>query len=66
MRYPKYVVLRHSNDKKWYAVIMNVLRNKLGLEGEEGVDILDVKADPIMAGSFLLEKGILPGYHMNI
>ena len=63
--YPEYVVLRHSNNKKWYAVIMNVPKNKLGLEGGEFVDILDVKADPVLAGSFLQEKGILPGYHMH-
>lgn len=27
--------------------------------------ILDVKADPVTAGSFLLGEGILPGYHMQ-
>lgn len=64
-KYPEYVVLRNSNNKKWYALIMNVPRSKLGLEGEEYVDILNVKADPIMAGSFLLGEGIMPGYHMH-
>lgn len=64
-KYPDYVVLRHNSNRKWYAIIMNVPRKKLGLEGEEYVDILDLKADPVMAGSFLLEEGILPGYHMH-
>lgn len=64
-KYPQHVVLRHSDNRKWYALIMDVPRNKLGLEGEDSVDILDIKADPVMAGSFLLEEGILPGYHMN-
>lgn len=64
-KYPGYVVLRHTDNKKWYAVIMDVPRNKLGLDGMEYVDILDVKADPVMAGSFLHEEGILPGYHMH-
>lgn len=62
---PEYAVLRNSNNKKWYALIMNVPRNRLGLEGEEYVDILNIKADPIMVGSFLSEEGILPGYHMH-
>lgn len=64
-KYPGYEVLRHTDNKKWYAVIMDVPRNKLGLDGVEYVDILDVKADPVMADSFLHEEGILPGYHMH-
>lgn len=64
-KYPKDAVLRHSSNRKWYAVIMSVPRNRLGLEGDEYVDILNVKADSVMAGSFLLKEGILPGYHMN-
>lgn len=63
--YPGYEVLRHSENRKWYALIMDVPRNKLGLNGEEYVDILNVKADPVMAGSFLQEEGILPAYHMH-
>lgn len=64
-KYPGYEVLRHTDNKKWYAIIMNVPKNKLGLDGNEYIDILDIKADPVMAGSFLLEEGILPGYHMH-
>lgn len=64
-RSPDDAVLRHHENKKWYALVMNVSRNKLGLEGEEYVDILIIKADPVMAGSFLQAEGILPGYHMN-
>lgn len=64
-KYPGYEVLRHTDNKKWYAVIMDVSRNKLGLDGVEYVDILDIKADPVMAGSFLDGEGILPGYHMH-
>ncbi|MDC7289034.1 hypothetical protein NXH76_14580 [Blautia schinkii] len=53
-KYPKDVVLRHSSNNKWYGLLMNIPRNRLGLEGEEFVDILNVKADPVMAGAFLL------------
>ena len=40
-------VLRHKNGK-WYAVIMTVEKSKLGLEGNDLVDIMDVKCDPEM------------------
>ena len=64
-KYPEDVVLRHSSNRKWYALIMNVHRSKLGFEEDSYVDILDVKVDPVMADSFRLKEGILPGYHMN-
>ena len=44
-RDPKSAVLRHKNGK-WYAVIMTVEKSKLGLEGNDLVDIMDVKCDP--------------------
>lgn len=64
-KYPQHVVLRHSSNQKWYALIMNIHRSKLGIEGDAYVDILNVKADPVMAGSFLSKEGFLPGYHMH-
>lgn len=39
---PDSAVLRHENGK-WYAVIMNVEKSKLGLGGDDTVDIIDVK-----------------------
>ncbi|MEI3542099.1 MAG: MmcQ/YjbR family DNA-binding protein [Acutalibacteraceae bacterium] len=65
MKFPNYAVLRNSNNSKWYAAIMDVQKQKLGLKGKEYVDILDVKCDPIMIGSLLNSKGYLPAYHMN-
>lgn len=64
-KYPDYAVLRHRDNNKWYAVIMNVPKNKLGLDGTEDVDIMDLKCEPEMIGSLRMTKGILAGYHMN-
>ena len=64
-KYPNYVVLRHGNNRKWYAAIMDVPRNKLGLPGEGTVDVMDVKCGPLLLGSLLGEPGFLPAYHMN-
>ena len=62
---PGYAVLRHSDNKKWYAIIMNVPKEKLGLSGEEYIDILDIKVDPVMIGSLQMKKGFMPAYHMH-
>ena len=44
---------------------MDVPSGKLGLTGEQFVDVMNVKCNPIMIGSLLSEKGFLPAYHMN-
>ena len=49
-------VLRHKNGK-WYAVIMTVEKSKLGLEGKEPVDIMDVKCDPDMTNLIIQTHG---------
>ena len=65
IRYPAYSVFRHPLSKKWYALIMDVPKSRLGLEGDEPVTVLDVKCSPLMVGSLLSEKRFLPAYHMN-
>ncbi len=64
-KYPDYAVLRHNDNNKWYAIIMNVSKDKLGLDGTEVVDIMDIKCEPAMIGSLRMTKGIFAGYHMN-
>ena len=58
-------VLRHADNKKWYAVILEVRREKLGLDGDGMLDVLNVKCDPILIGSLRLKPGFHPAYHMN-
>ena len=64
-RYPGYCVFRRADNQKWFALLLDVPKEKLGLSGEGVVNLLNVKCDPIQLGSFLSEPGILPAYHMN-
>ncbi len=64
VRTPGFAVLRHPNQK-WYAVIMDLPCNKLGLPGEGIMDVINLQVDPLMSGSLRGQLGILPGYHMN-
>ena len=65
MKYPNNEVFRHSNKRKWFALIMDVPREKLGLSGTELLDVVNLKCDPILIGSLRREVGIFPAYHMN-
>ena len=60
-----YEVLRHKNTKKWYAIIMNVPKNKVGLEGDKVIDILDIKCEPEMVAPLTLREGFSRAYYMN-
>ena len=64
-KYPGYEVFRHSSNKKWFALIMNLPKNKLGLQGNDILEIVNFKCDSILIGSLLEEKGFFPAYHMN-
>ncbi len=62
---PDNAVLRHSSNKKWYALIMNIPRDRLGLKDGGKSDVMNIKADPAMLGSLLGQRGFYPAYHMN-
>ena len=62
---PDAAVLRHHPSNKWYAILMKVPGEKLGLDEKILVDIIDVKADPTMIDMLIQTYGFLPGYHMN-
>ncbi|MCR5692235.1 MAG: MmcQ/YjbR family DNA-binding protein [Eubacterium sp.] len=64
-KFPDYEVYRHVSNRKWFALIASVSRDKLGLEGEELLDIVNFKCDPILIDSLQNEPGFFPAYHMN-
>lgn len=65
MKYPNYTVYRHCKNRKWFAVVMEIPKSTLGIEGNGSIDILNVKCGPIILGSLRKEKGFYPAYHMN-
>lgn len=64
-KYPSYTVFRHINNKKWFALIMDLKKSKLGIDGNEIIDVVNVKCDPNLIGSLRQEKGFYPAYHMS-
>ena len=63
---PGFPVMRHTDNRKWFALIMDVPKNRLGLKGEERVDIINVKtSDPLFADWLAQQEGFFPGYHIS-
>ncbi|MDD3369922.1 MAG: MmcQ/YjbR family DNA-binding protein [Lachnospiraceae bacterium] len=73
--FPTNEVLRQVHGRKWYALIMNISRDKLKVENREeqnkqddedlNVDVMNVKCDPEMIPFLLSQKGFAAAYHMN-
>ena len=65
-RYPDYAVFRHSDNNKWFALQAAVPGEKLGIGGEDLIEVINVKADDMFFRDMLIQQdGILPAYHMN-
>ena len=58
-------VLRHANNRKWYAIVIRVSRRKFGFESDEVIDVVNMKLPTEMFGSFGAADGVYPAYHMN-
>ena len=62
-KFPNYGIFK--NDKnKWFAIIMNINRNKLDNLFED-IEIINVKIKEIELNNLLKIKGIYKAYHMN-
>ena len=58
-------VLRHTDNRKWYAIVMRVSRSKFGFDSDEVIDVVNLKLPTEMFGSFGASDGVYPAYHMN-
>ena len=58
-------VLRHAENRKWYAIVMRVSRRKFGFDSDEVIDVVNLKLPTEMFGSFDTLDGVYPAYHMN-
>ncbi len=64
-KYPNYTTFKHKNNKKWFALIMDIPFEKLKINKDGVVNVINLKNIPEMIGGLRKEEGILPAYHMN-
>jgi predicted DNA-binding protein (MmcQ/YjbR family) len=58
-------VFRHEDNRKWFALSMQVSRRKFGIDSDEVIDVVNLKLPTEMFGSFGASDGVYPAYHMN-
>ncbi len=65
-RFPNYAAFRHEDNRKWFALIMDVTRKNLGLGSEGKVDVINVKLDdPFLIDLLIGKPGYYRGYHVS-
>lgn len=65
-RYPGNAVFRHADSQKWFALVMDVEGDKVGVPDKEYVDVINLKIDDLFFRDMIIQKtGIMPAYHMN-
>lgn len=63
-KFPNDAIIRRKDNKKWYCLFMKINAKKLGIDGENSLDIIDLRGheDKI---ALIDNKVFFPGYHMN-
>ena len=61
---PNFGVFKNKDTKKWYALIMNISKDKIDT-GDEMIDVLNIKLNPTKIVNLLEKQGFYKAYHMN-
>ena len=65
-RFPDYAVFRHSDNQKWFGIVMDISYDKIDRGRSGTVDILNVKIGDILMRELLLQQeGYYIGYHIS-
>lgn len=64
-KFPDNAVIRRKDNKKWYAAFLTVAPQKLNLNGNRTIEIIDLRGNPQEISVMLDNKTYFPGYHMN-
>ena len=64
-KYPSFAVFRHENNKKWFAVIMTISKDKIFPSKEGKITVVNLKCDTSLVPLLFDGKEIFPAYHMS-
>ena len=64
-KFPDNAVWRNKSNKKWYGLLLTITLNKLGINSNEKVEVIDLRYQKDKTNDIVDNKKIFPGYHMN-
>ena len=63
-KFSDFGIFRKQDNEKWFAIVMNINKNKFDPNENYEVEIINLKVDN-QVNELLKLKGIYPGYHSN-
>lgn len=64
-KFPDNAIVRRKDNRKWYAVFLTVAKDKIGLDGDGKVEVIDLRSAPEDIDVLVDGKKYFGGYHMN-
>lgn len=64
-KFSQNAIWRRKDNRKWYALLLTVSKRKLGIDSDEIIEIIDLRAKPNEAEKLVDNKKYFKGYHMN-
>ncbi|MDE6790110.1 MAG: MmcQ/YjbR family DNA-binding protein [Clostridia bacterium] len=64
-KFPDCAIIRRKDNAKWYCAVLTVKACKIGLEGEQVMEVVDLRADPDELAKLIDNRKYFAGYHMN-
>lgn len=62
---PQNAIFRRADNRKWYAAVLTVQKNKIGLSGEDAVEVIDLRTPTAEIERLVDGRRYFGGYHMN-
>ncbi|MCR4880429.1 MAG: MmcQ/YjbR family DNA-binding protein [bacterium] len=62
---PDAAIVRRKDNKKWYIVFMVIKKDRLGIDSQEPIEVIDIRVKTENMPELLEQGNIYPGYHMN-
>lgn len=64
-KFPDNGIARRKDNRKWYLVLLTVKKDKLGIDGEDKIEIINLRINKEELPELLKQNNIYPAYHMN-
>ena len=64
-KFPNNAIWRNKSNNKWYGALLVISENKLGIESDKIIDIIDLRYQKDKIKEIVDNKKIFRGYHMN-
>ena len=64
-KFPEVAAIRNKKNNKWYALLMTIPENKIGINGDSTIEVINLRYYKDIIQNLIDNKCIFPGYHMN-